>query len=154
MLKTVLTCAFMICASAAYAVNPPAPAEDVSGLVLHSTLSSVTGENSGITAPIADVKRGETLTITGECVMRVHSADNLRVVLTLADSASTEMPGYRVLATDQAIGGGGLQVRVPDLPETADRIFMVKVFHLGNEAPEICDAGSIRIGAAPLGKVG
>jgi hypothetical protein len=152
MLRTVLTCAFMICASAAYAVNPP-PAEDVSGLVLHSTLSSVTGENSGITAPIADVKPGETLTITGACVMRVHSADNLRVVLTLADSAA-EMPGYHVLATDQTIGGGGLQVRVPDLPETADRIFMVKVFRLGHEAPEICDAGSIRIGAAPLGKVG
>src|SRR5689334_6437854 len=111
MLRTVLTCAFMICASAAYAVNPPVPAEDASGLVLHSTLSSVTGENSGITAPIADVKPGETLTITGECVMRVHSADNLRVVLTFAGSPA-EMPGYRVLATDQAIGADGLQVRV------------------------------------------
>jgi len=60
-----------------------------------------------------------------------------------------------VLATDQEIGGGGLQVRVPDLPETANRIFMVKVFRLGQEAPEICDAGSIRIGSAShQGKVG
>jgi len=153
MVRTALTCAFMICASAAYAVNPPA--ENASGLIPHSTLGSVTGENSGITAPIADVKPGETFTITGECVRRVHSADNLRVVLTFADSADA-MPGYRsVLATDQEIGGGGLQVRVPDLPETANRIFMVKVFRLGQEAPEICDAGSIRIGSAShQGKVG
>ena len=49
---------------------------------------------------------------------------------------------------------GGLHVRVPDLPEATNRVFQVKVFHLGQEAPEICDAGTIRIGAVTPRKVG
>ncbi len=153
MLRTALICVFVTaCAGSAFAVKPPA--ENAAGLVLHSTLSSVTGENSGIAAPVADVKPGDTFTITGECVTRVHSADNLRVVLTIADTDSA-LPGYRsVLATDQEIRAGGLHVRVPDLPEAANRVFQVKVFHLGQEAPEICDAGTIRIGAVTPRKVG
>jgi hypothetical protein len=43
---------------------------------------------------------------------------------------------------------------VPDLPEAANRVFQVKVFRLGEEAPEICDAGTIRIGAVSPRKVG
>jgi len=142
----------MLCASAAYAVNPPA--ENASGLVLHSTLDSVTGEHAGLTPPFAEVQPGETFTITGDCVARVNSADNLRVVLTFADTGAA-MPGYRsLLATDQAFGAGGLSVRAPDLPDAANRVFSVKVFRLGQETPEICDAGAIRIGGATQGKVG
>src|SRR5260370_13539685 len=98
MLRTGLICVFvMACAGTASAVNPPA--ENAVGRVLHSTLSSVTGENSGIAPPAADVKPGETFTITGECITKVHSAESLRVVLTLADTDAA-MPGYRsVLAT-------------------------------------------------------
>jgi len=153
MLRTALICVFVTaCTGTAFAVNPPA--ENAAGLVLHSTLSSVTGENSGIAAPIADVKPGETFTITGECITRVHSAENLRVVLTIADT-DTAMPGYRsVLATDQEIRGNTLQVRVPDLPEAANRIFQVKVFRLGEDSPVICNAGAIRIGGQTRGKVG
>jgi hypothetical protein len=122
--------------------------------VLHSTLESVTGENSGIAAPVADVKAGETFTIIGECVTRVQSAENLRVVLTLADS-DTGKPGYRsVLATEQEIGAGGLHVRVPDMTEAANRVFQVKVFRLGRETPEVCDAGTIRIGGVTPRKLG
>src|SRR5450432_778662 len=78
-------------AGAAYAVN--LPSEDANELVLHSTLRSVTGENSGLAAPIGEVQPGQTFVITGECVARVKSADNLRVVLTFADSDATQ-PGY------------------------------------------------------------
>jgi hypothetical protein len=153
MLKTALTCAFMVVgAHAALAVNPPA--ETASGLVLHSTLESLTGEKSGIVMPAADVTPGETFTITGACLASIHSADNVRVVLTLADSGPME-PGYRsVLATDQEMRAGSLHVRVPNMPESANRIFLVKLFRLGEENPEICDAGTIRIGAATRGKFG
>lgn len=153
MLRTALTCAILMgCASAACAVTPPA--ENASAPVLHSTLGSVTGENSGISAPVADVKPGETFTITGDCVARVNSADKLRVVLTFAGT-ETQTPGYRsLIATDQEIGAAGLSVRVPDLPEAANRVFSVKVFRLGHETPEICNAGSIHIGSAPEGKIG
>ena len=153
MLRLTLTCAFLIAgASAAYAVNPPA--ENAGALVLHSTLGSVTGENSGIAAPIAEVKPGETFTITGDCVAQANSARRLRVVLTFADQVE-DTPGYRsLIATDQEIAAGGLSVRVPDLPEAANRVFSVKVFRLSRGMPRICDAGSIRIGGATPGKVG
>src|SRR5215475_6283599 len=85
--------ALILCASAAYAVNPPA--ENASGLILHSTVGSITGTNSGIEEPVADVKPGETFAITGDCIGRVNSADNLRVVLTISDGDT--MPGYRSL---------------------------------------------------------
>jgi hypothetical protein len=139
-------------AGTAYAVN--LPAENASGLVLHSTLGSVTGENSGIGAPAGEVQPGGTFVITGECVAQVKSADNLRVVLTFADS-NPALPGYRsVVPTDQKIDAGGLAVTVPDLPEAANRVFSVKVFRLGAESPEMCNAGSIRIGSATHGKLG
>src|SRR5258707_13508751 len=115
MLRTALICVFVTAgAGSAFAVNPPA--ENAAGLVLHSTLGSVTGENSGIAAPIADVRPGETFTITGDCVARVNSADNLRVVLTITDTGDA-MPGYRsLIATDQEMAAGGLHGPVPDLP--------------------------------------
>ena len=148
---TLLAAALAATGSATYAVN--LPAEDASGVVLHSTLGAVTGENSGISVPVGEVQPGETFMITGECVSRVQSADNLRVVLTISDGET--MPGYRsLIATEQEIGAGGLQVRVPDLPDATNRVFSVRVFRLGQEVPEICDAGAIRIGGTTGGKVG
>ena len=148
---TLLAAALAATGSATYAVN--LPAEDASGVVLHSTLGAVTGENSGISAPVGEVQPGETFMITGECVSRVQSADNLRVVLTFADGNAGA--GYRsVVATDQEIQSDGLSVRVPDLPEAANRVFSVKVFRLGKDVPDICSAGSIRIGGATQGEVG
>ena len=92
--------------------------------------------------------------IPGAGLASIPSADNVRVVLTLADSAGIE-PGYRsVIATDQEMRAGSLHVRVPNMPESANRIFLVKVFRLGQDTPEICDAGTIRIGAAAHGKFG
>jgi len=145
-----LTAAIAVCASATYAVN--LPAEDASGVVLHSTLGSVTGENSGISPPVGEVQAGETFMITGECVS-AQSADSLRVVLTFADDGAGA--GYRsMVATDQQLESDGLSVRVPDLPDADNRVFSVKVFRLGKDAPEICNAGSIRIVGATQGKVG
>ena len=142
--------AMVASASATYAVN--LPAEDASGIVLHSTLGSITGD-SGITAPTGEVQAGETFMITGECVSRVQSAENLRVVLTFADTGAAA--GYRsMVATDQQIQSDGLSVRVPDLPEADNQVFSVKVFRLGKDTPEICNAGSIRITGATQGKVG
>ena len=150
-LKAALLLSALACATSTYAVN--LPAEDASGVVLHSTLGSITGENSGISAPVGDVQAGETFMITGECVSRVQSADNLRVVLTFTDQSASA--GYRsVVATDQEIQSDGLSVRVPDLPDAANQVFSVKVFHLGKEAPEVCNAGSIRITGVTQGKVG
>ena len=76
-------------------------------------------------------------------------------MLTLTDSLASVEPGFRsVLATDQEVRGNTLQVRVPDLPAAANRTFQVRVFRLGEQAPEVCDAGAIRIGGQANGKVG
>jgi hypothetical protein len=39
------------------------------------------------------------------------------------------------------------------MPEADNHVFQVKVFRLGQQAPQICEAGAIRIDA-PDGKVG
>jgi hypothetical protein len=139
--------------ASAFAVNPPADSSN--GLTLHSTVGTVAGGASGSGETATNVSPGETLNIIGDCVMPMPSADNLRVVLTSTDSAASIEPGFRsVLATDQEMNGDTLKVRVPDLPETANRTFEVKVFRLGAERPEICNAGAIRIGGQAKGKVG
>jgi hypothetical protein len=140
-------------AGAAAAQPANAPSEDATGVVLRSTLGEFSGGDPERGGPVADVRPGETVTITGDCI--VASSESLRVVLTLADRADSAPAGYRaVLATDQRIHEGNLQVRVPDVPEAEDQVFQVKVFQLGEEVPQICGAGAIRIGARPGGKVG
>jgi len=153
MLKfTLAAVSLVLLAGSAFAVNPPA--ENASP-VLHSTIGEFTGRNFGISGPVADVRPGQTVTITGDCLARMPSADNLRVVLTMAAGADGTDPGYRaVVATDQRISEGALQVRVPDMPEAENHVFQVKIFRLDEQAPQICEAGSIRIGAQPAGKVG
>jgi hypothetical protein len=131
-----------------------APSEDATGVVLRSTLGEFSGRTASIDEPVAEVQPGETVTITGDCVAG-PSGDSLRVVLTLAGRADGTPTGYRaVLATDQRIHEGNLQVRVPNLPDAEDQLYQVKVFRLGDESAQICGAGTIRIGAQPQDKVG
>jgi hypothetical protein len=132
--------------------QPATPlSEDATGLVLRSTVGEFTGRVPRPGEPIAEVRPGQTVTITGECV-HAPSAESLRVVLTLADTSGA---GYRaVLATEQRIHDGNLQVRVPDMPQADNQVFQVKVFHLGEQAPQMCEAGAIRIDAPSDGKVG
>jgi hypothetical protein len=155
MLKPLLVCAVIaVSAGAAYAVNPPNTDSNTS-ILLHSTLNPLAGQVTEMPDPVADVRPGETFTITGACVQQGDTSEAVRVVLTLADGRGSDDPGYRsVLATDQEIHGNSLEVRVPDLPESANRVFLVKLFRLGQPAPEICNAGSIHIGGQTGGKVG
>ena len=145
-----LVCAVFL-AGAAFAQPGSPPSEDATGLILQSTVGEFSGR-----APVppsevvGDVRPGETMTITGDCV-QAPSADDLRVVLTLAEGTS----GYRaVVATDQRMLDGNLQVRVPDMPEADNRVFQVRVFRLDEQSPQICEAGAIRIDTDPDGKVG
>ena len=112
-------------------------------VVLNGTIVSLTSPAASGT--IAQVKPGEQMTITGDCVTNVTSPDRLRVMLTLTGETAAAS-GYHVLATDQSIGTQGLNVRVPDLPETANRNFDVRVFRLDDGAPQICNAGTIHVG--------
>jgi hypothetical protein len=143
-----LACTALLASSAvAQPLNPPS--EDATGIVLRSAVGEFSGRAPGAQGPVADVRPGETVTITGECVSAL-SADSLRVVLTLAEGTAGVITGYRaVLATDQRIRDGNLQVRVPDMPQADNHVFQVKVFRLGEQVPRICEAGAIRIDAQP-----
>lgn len=141
MLKSTLAGIFLVFAGTACAAAAPAKGQ----VVLNGTIASV--KSPADDAPVAQVRPGEKLTITGACVIDAKSADHLRVMMTLADDTSADA-GYHVLATEQTIGEDGLNVRVPDLPETANRDFNVRVFRLGDDSPKICDAGTIHVGAS------
>jgi hypothetical protein len=140
MLKSTLAGIFLVFSGIACAVAAPAEGQ----VVLNGTIGS--DKASSDPTPVAQVRPGEEMTITGACVTHVKSADHLRVMMTLAGDTSADS-GYHVLATEQAIGEDGLNVRVPDLPETANRDFKVRVFRLGADSPKICDAGTIHVGA-------
>jgi hypothetical protein len=145
--------ALLASAGTAFAVKPPVNTENA--LVLHSTVSDFDGRSADIVGAVSDVQPGQTLTITGECVMQEESADNLQVVLALAENQNTTPAGFHaVVATDQVLSGDDLHVRVPEMPQAANRIFQVKIFRLGTQSPEICDAGSVRIGSFTQGKAG
>ena len=137
MLKSTVAGVFLVFAGMASAVAATPDGQ----VVLNGTIEVPSDQ-----APVAQVKPGEEVTITGACVNNVKSADRLRVMLTLADETTAD-GGYHVLATEQTIGADGLNVRVPNLPETANRDFNVRVFRLSEESPQICNAGTIHVGA-------
>jgi hypothetical protein len=144
-MQPVIVVGAVLLAGAAFAQPGGLGSEDATGLVLRSTVGEFSRRAPVPTEPVAEVRPGQTVTITGDCV-RAPSVEDLRVVLTLADGTM----GYRaVMATDQRIHDGNLQVRVPDLPEADNRVFQIKVFRLGRQAPQICEAGAIRIDAEP-----
>lgn len=119
--------------------------------VLNSEVADLNSTSTG--HRVADVKPGEQVTITGDCVANVKSADRLRVMLTPAGE-DADANRYHVLATEQAIGAAGLNVRVPNLPETANRDFNVRVFRLGEDTPTICNAGIIHVGTPDKQRLG
>jgi hypothetical protein len=142
MLKAAVTGIFLI--GIAGAANAADATDGKGEVVLNGTIATLASPSESGT--VANVKPGEELTITGDCVTNVKSADRLRVMLTLADDTDAQS-GFHVLATEQTIGSEGLNVRVPDLPQTANRDFNVKIFRLGDDAPKICNAGTIHVDA-------
>jgi hypothetical protein len=149
MLKTVLAGIFLF-AFTGFAVAGET-VQVTSQVVLNGTVASLKAPSEQ--GPVAQVKPGEELTITGVCVADASSAEGLRVMLTLASEAGADA-GYHVLATEQALGTEGLNVRVPDLPETANRDFNVRVFVLDNDSPQICNAGTIHVGGPGKNNLG
>jgi hypothetical protein len=149
MLKFALAGTFVVALAGGACAAETAPAQPQT--VLNGAVAALNSTSTGHS--VADVKPGEQVTITGDCVANVKSADRLRVMLTPAgDDAGTSR--YHVLATEQAIGAAGLNVRVPNLPETANRDFSVRVFRLGEDTPTICNAGIIHVGSSNKHRLG
>lgn len=103
-----------------------------------------TTETSGVAEQPRDVAPGETFLVSGECV--ADDGDDVHVVLSLSDGAEAKTGFHELMATDQERKDGSLQVRVPNMKETLNHTFRVKLF-VGDSNPQICDAGSIRVAA-------
>jgi hypothetical protein len=125
---------------AAVLVAVPAMAKDAAApgkIVSCTRLLDQGGSANGI-------GRGESLGIT--CAQARRGTAEVRVVLQF-DAAPGETPlGYgAVIATEQSIEDGVVRVRVPNLPDLANRTAAVKVYVIDAGGTHSCDAGRIKI---------
>jgi hypothetical protein len=93
---------------------------------------------------IRKVNRGEKLAIACDGV-DLTSLPNVRVVLSVSEAGAKKLGYQGVLATDQSVDGGKLQIRVPDAPDFANQTVNVKVFVMNGAVAKSCDAGRIRV---------
>jgi hypothetical protein len=92
---------------------------------------------------IRKVTRGAKLAIACDGV-DLSSLGDVRVVLNVAGGAKAL--GYSgVLATDQSMADGHLQIRVPDAPDLANHTVNVRVFMMSGDTAKSCDAGKVRV---------
>ena len=108
-----LACTALLASSAvAQPLNPPS--EDATGVVLRSTVGEFSGPRSGRRRAGCRCAAGRDRDHHGRMRPRALCRQSARG----ADARPTARTGYRaVLATDQRIRDGNLQVRVPDMPE-------------------------------------
>lgn len=93
-----------------------------------------------------DVNPGDNILIACEAVERRAADSDVRVVLTISALAGEPGPGYaKVLATDEQILKDAVRVRIPDLPNLADRTVGLEVYVVGSDTAEHCDAGQVKI---------
>jgi len=98
-------------------------------------------ENGGI---VPNVTRGQPLAIA--CAEVRQPRADVRVIMQVTNTAGETPTGYdAVLATDQKIGRGMVQVRVPDVPGIAQHTVNIKVFVMDRQGTHSCDAGRVRI---------
>jgi hypothetical protein len=109
-----LACTALLASSAiAQPLNPPS--EDATGVVLRSTVGEFAGRAPGAAGPVADVRPGETVTITGECV-RGPSAESLRVVATMTRMGESSVPWGGLTGR---LTAATIREQCPDWPDSA-----------------------------------
>jgi hypothetical protein len=80
---------------------------------------------------------------------------DVRVVLTVSAKPGEDLPGYgKVLATDQKVAAGGVQVTVPDLPNISDHTYDLKVYVVDAKGAQTCDAGHVKVAEQRSKKTG
>jgi hypothetical protein len=80
---------------------------------------------------------------------------DVRVVLTVSAKPGEDLPGYgKVLATDQKVAAGGVQVTVPDLPNISDHTYDLTVYVVDAKGAQTCDAGRVKVAQQRLKKAG
>lgn len=93
------------------------------------------------------VRPGDEIGIACAALDDSVSVNDVRVVLTLAPAPlEAATPGYRkVLATDEHLAKGAVHVRVPSVPDLANRVVAVSVYVVKADGARNCEAGQLRI---------
>jgi hypothetical protein len=99
-----------------------------------------TSDSSSPSAAPRDVKLGQMVMITGDCVSKDRK---INVVLSLADDEPNN-GWHSMLVTDMEMQDGNLHVRVPNMAQARNHTFRVKLY-VGDSGC-VCEAGSIRVG--------
>lgn len=93
------------------------------------------------------VSPGDEIGIACDALQYTAPANDVRVVLTISSDPDQPSPGYKkVLATDEELIKGAVRVKIPEVPDLANRIVNVDVYVVNAAGAEACDAGHMRIG--------
>lgn len=93
------------------------------------------------------VAPGDEIGIACDALEYSAPDNDVRVVLTISAAPSADpQPGFRkVLATNEELGHGSVHVRIPDVPDLADRTVQIDVYVVTATGARNCDAGHMRI---------
>lgn len=95
---------------------------------------------------ITIVSPGEQLGISCDALSIAQQNSDVRVVLTISAAPGDVQPGYdKVLATDQQVSKGSVQVKVPNTPDIADHTYDMSVYVMDNKGSQSCDAGAVKV---------
>jgi hypothetical protein len=96
---------------------------------------------------VPSVNPGDQIGIACTALTKSNADSDVRVVLTISAEPGQTPPGYKkVLATDEEVGQGAVRVRIPAVPDLADRMVNVNVYVMGVDgAQKSCDAGHVKI---------
>jgi len=92
------------------------------------------------------VAPGDQIGIACDALQVAQQNSDVRVVLTISAIPGDSMPGYqKVLATDQQLKNGSVQVTVPNTPEIADHTYNLNVYVMDKKGSQSCDAGHVKV---------
>lgn len=92
------------------------------------------------------VAPGDQIGISCDALQVAQQSSDVRVVLTISAVPGDSMPAYqKVLATDQQLNKGSLQVTVPNTPEIGNHTYDLKIYVMDTKGSQTCDAGHVKV---------
>jgi hypothetical protein len=103
------------------------------------------------------VAPGDQIGIACDALQVAQQNSDVRVVLTVSAVPGDSMPSYqKVLATDQQLSKGSLQVKVPNTPDIGNHTYDLTIYVMDKKGSQTCDAGHVKVAqsatVAPSGK--
>ena len=91
------------------------------------------------------VAPGEQIGIACDALLIAQQSSDVRVVLTVS-AVPGDNGGYgKVLATEQKVTRGAVQVTVPNMPEIVDHTYDLAVYVSDSKKSLTCDAGHFKV---------